>query len=311
MREVLSHQAVLVQETIAALKIRPDGVYVDGTFGRGGHARAILAALGPQGRLLALDRDPVAEQYARDHFGTDLRFSFDRTALSRLAESVDRHGWRGRIQGIVLDLGVSSPQLDDPARGFSFLREGPLDMRMDPTTGKSAAQWLATASVRDISQVLRDFGEERYHWRIAKAIVDARQTVPLSTTTQLARLIAAAVPTHESGKHPATRSFQAIRIFINQELTELQVALPQTLEVLAPDGRLVVISFHSLEDRRVKRFLQTQARGTEWPLDLPVPTTAASATLRVIGRALRPTPTETRGNPRARSAVLRVAERLA
>ena len=311
MREVLSHQAVLVQETIAALKIQPDGVYVDGTFGRGGHARAILAALGPQGRLLALDRDPAAEQYARDCFGADARFSFERTALSRLAESVDRHGWRGRIQGIVLDLGVSSPQLDDPARGFSFLREGPLDMRMDPTTGRSAAQWLATAGAREIAQVLRDFGEERYHRRIAKALVEARRTAPLRTTSQLAQLITAAVPTPESGKHPATRSFQAIRVVINQELTELQAALPQALNVLAPDGRLVVISFHSLDDRLVKRFLQTQARGLEWPLDLPVTAAMASATLRVIGRALRPTPTETRGNPRARSAVLRVAERLA
>ncbi len=311
MREVLSHQAVLVQETIAALKIRPDGVYVDGTFGRGGHARAILAALGPQGRLLALDRDPAAEQYARDCFGADARFSFERTVLSRLAESVDRHGLRGRIQGIVLDLGVSSPQLDNPARGFSFLREGPLDMRMDPTTGRSAAQWLATADAREIARVLRDFGEERYHRRIAKALVEARRTVPLSTTSQLAQLIAAAVPTPETGKHPATRSFQAIRLFINQELTELQAALPQALDVLAPDGRLVVISFHSLEDRRVKRFLQTQARGTAWPLDLPVTAAMESATLRVLGRALRPTPAETRGNPRARSAVLRVAERLA
>ncbi|HYQ91872.1 MAG TPA: 16S rRNA (cytosine(1402)-N(4))-methyltransferase RsmH [Candidatus Competibacteraceae bacterium] len=311
MREVLSHQAVLVQETIAALKLRPDGVYVDGTFGRGGHARAILEALGPKGRLLALDRDPAAEQYARECFGADARFSFERTALSRLAESIDRHGLRGRIQGIVLDLGVSSPQLDDSKRGFSFLREGPLDMRMDPTTGRSAAEWLATADAGEIAQVLRDFGEERYHRRIANAIVKTRRTAPLSTTSQLARLIAAAVPTHESGKHPATRSFQAIRIFINQELTELQAVLPQALKVLAPDGRLVVISFHSLEDRLVKRFMQTQARGTEWPLDLPVITAAESATLRVIGRALRPTQAETRGNPRARSAILRVAERLA
>ncbi|MFO1430383.1 MAG: 16S rRNA (cytosine(1402)-N(4))-methyltransferase RsmH [Candidatus Competibacteraceae bacterium] len=312
MHEVLSHQAVLVQETIAALKIRPEGVYVDGTFGRGGHTRAMLAALGPQGRVLALDRDPAAAQYARDGFGTDPRFRFEQTTLSRLAESIDRHGLRGCIQGIVLDLGVSSPQLDDPERGFSFLRDGPLDMRMDPTTGMSAAHWLASADAGDIARVLKDFGEERYHRRIAKAIVEARRTVPLHTTMQLARLIAATVPTHEAGKHPATRSFQAIRIFINRELAELQAALPQALDVLAPDGRLVVISFHSLEDRLVKRFMQTQARGTEWPLDLPVTAAAAeSATLRVIGRALRPTQTETQGNPRARSAVLRVAERLA
>ena len=310
MRAVLSHQAVLLQETIAALKIRPDGVYVDGTFGRGGHARAMLASLGPRGRLLALDRDPAAERCAGECFDSDARFVFERATLSQLAEIVDRHELRGRIQGILLDIGVSSPQLDDPQRGFSFLKDGPLDMRMDPTTGRSAAQWLATASAREIAQVLRDFGEERYHHRIASAIVDARRTAPLTTTSQLARLIAAAVPTHEPGKHPATRSFQAIRISINQELVELQAALPQAMDVLAPDGRLVVISFHSLEDRLVKRFMQTQARGAEWPLDLPVTAAAEHPTLRVIGRALRPTQAETQGNPRAHSAVLRVAERL-
>ena len=311
MRAVLSHQAVLLQETIAALKIRPDGVYVDGTFGRGGHACAMLASLGPRGRLLALDRDPAAERCARECCGADARFSFERATLSQLAEIVDRHRLCSHIQGIVLDLGVSSPQLDDPQRGFSFLQEGPLDMRMDPTTGNSAAHWLATASAGEISQVIKVFGEERYHRRIANAIVEARRTAPLTTTSQLARLITAAVPNHESGKHPATRSFQAIRIFINQELAELQAALPQALEVLAPDGRLVVISFHSLEDRLIKRFMRDQARGTEWPLDLPVPATAEHATLRLIGRTLRPTPTETRRNPRARSAVLRAAERLA
>ena len=310
MCEGIAHQAVLLQETIAALNIRPHGVYVDGTFGRGGHARAILESLGSQGRLLALDRDPEAERFARVHFGAEARFIFERGTLSCLAEIVDRYGLRGRIQGILLDIGVSSPQLDDPQRGFSFLKAGPLDMRMDPTTGNSATEWLAAASEQEIAWVLKEFGEERWHRRIARAIVKARRVAPITTTLRLAQIIAAAVPTREPGRHPATRSFQAIRIFINQELVELQAVLPQALQVLAPDGRLVVISFHSLEDRMVKRFMRAQVRGTELPPELPVPAGRHPATLRLIGRALRPTAGETNSNLRARSAVLRVAERL-
>jgi 16S rRNA (cytosine1402-N4)-methyltransferase len=310
MCEGIAHQAVLLQETIAALNIQPHGVYVDGTFGRGGHARAILESLGTEGCLLALDRDPEAERFARAHFGADTRFIFERGTLSCLAEIVDRHGLGGRIQGILLDIGVSSPQLDDPQRGFSFLREGPLDMRMDPTTGNSAAEWLASASEPELAWVLKEFGEERWHRRIARAIVEARRVAPITTTLRLAHIIVAAVPTREPGRHPATRSFQAIRIFINQELVELQAVLPQALQVLAPDGRLVVISFHSLEDRIVKRFMRTQVRGTELPLELPVLAGRHHATLRLIGRARRPMAGETNNNPRARSAVLRVAERL-
>jgi 16S rRNA (cytosine1402-N4)-methyltransferase len=305
------HQAVLLQEAVAALNIRPDGVYVDGTFGRGGHARAILTALGPQGRLLALDRDPEAERYARAQFAAEARFCFERGTWSRLAEIIDRQGLRGRIQGILLDSGVSSPQLDEPQRGFSFLREGPLDMRMDPTTGSSAADWLAAASEQEIARVLQVFGEERWHRRIARAVVAARQVAPITTTRRLAEIIMAAVPRREPGKHPATRSFQAIRLVVNQELVELQAVLPQAVQVLAPDGRLVVISFHSLEDRIVKRFMRTQARGASSPPELPVPAGQQGVTLRLIGRAVRPTAGETAGNPRARSAVLRVAERLA
>ncbi len=230
----LTHQAVLLREAIAALNIRPDGIYVDATFGRGGHAGAILERLGPAGRLLALDRDPDAAAWACTQFAADSRFLFERSAWSRLAGIVAGHGLHGCIQGVLLDSGVSSPQLDDPRRGFSFLQEGPLDMRMDPTTGSSAAAWLATASEEEIDRVLKDFGEERYHRRIARALVTARRSAPLTTTARLAQLIAAAAPTREPGKHPATRSFQAIRIFINRELAELEAVLPQALAALAP-----------------------------------------------------------------------------
>lgn len=311
MQASLSHQAVLLSEAVYALNIRPDGVYVDATFGRGGHAAAILESLCSRGRLLALDRDPEAEWFARTHFQNDSRFCFERAAFSRLYAIVDQHHLIGKAQGVLLDIGVSSPQLADPARGFSFDKDGPLDMRMDPTTGISAAQWLGSAREDEISRVLKEFGEERFHRRIARAIMQSRQVAPILTTGRLAQIIAGSVPGREPGKHPATRSFQAVRIFINRELKELESALTQALQVLAPDGRLVVISFHSLEDRLVKRFMREQARGLALPLDLPVPVSAQSgATLRVIGRALRPAAEETRHNPRSRSAVMRVAERL-
>ena len=306
----LSHQSVLRREAIAALNIRADGAYVDGTFGRGGHAAAILQALGPAGRLIALDRDPAAERFARVRFQTEARFTFERVAFSRLTEVVNKYCLMGRIQGVLLDVGVSSPQLDDPQRGFSFNKDGPLDMRMDPTMGTRAAEWLATVSETDLSRVLREFGEERFHRRIAKAIVTSRQGAPIATTLQLANIIAAAVPTREQGKNPATRSFQAIRIFINRELTELEAALEQALQVLAAYGRLVVICFHSLEDRLVKRFMRRQVRGVELPPELPVPASASNATLRLIGRPVRPSVADTTLNPRSRSAVMRVAERV-
>jgi 16S rRNA (cytosine1402-N4)-methyltransferase len=308
---LFDHRPVLLGEALAALNIAADGVYVDGTFGRGGHARAILAALGPGGRLFALDRDPQAQQWARLHFGDDARFVFERCSFGHLAEVAERHRIAGQVRGVLLDIGVSSPQLDDPQRGFSFSKEGPLDMRMDPTNGTSAAQWLSSCAQEDIAQVLKDLGEERYHRRIARAIAQARTAAPITTTLQLARIIAAAVPRREPGQHPATRSFQAIRIFINRELEELKAALTQALQVLAPAGRLVVVSFHSLEDRLVKRFMRDQARGHELPPGLPVTAGHGGATLKLIGRAVQPGSDEIAANPRARSARMRVAERLA
>ena len=255
------HQPVLLAEVLEGLHIRPDGVYVDGTFGRGGHAGAILAELGPRGRLLAMDRDPEAVQSAERQFGGDPRFEIEQGTFTMLSHLVTQRQLKGQVNGMLLDLGVSSPQLDDPLRGFSFSDDGPLDMRMDPGTGISAAQWLAEASEQDISEVLFGFGEERYARRIARAIVRARNESPLRTTRQLAELIVASAPVRDQHKHPATRSFQAIRIFINRELEELQSVLEQVPEVLARQGRLAVISFHSLEDRIVKRFIRHEYRG--------------------------------------------------
>jgi len=307
----LRHQPVLLHEVIAALNVRPEGVYVDATFGRGGHAAEILKLLGPGGRLLALDRDPEAARHAQLNFGAEPRFCFQRAAFGRLAEVMEAHGLTGKVHGILLDLGVSSPQLEDAARGFSCYQDGPLDMRMDPTTGNSAAQWLASATAEEISRVLKEFGEERFHRRIAGAIVTARQREPVVSTARLASIIAGAVRTRERGKHPATRSFQAIRIFINGELAELASALAQAIAILAADGRLVVISFHSLEDRIVKRFMRNQARAVDWPPGLPAPVRAGGAAVRIIGRPQRPSAAEAMLNPRSRSAVMRVAERLA
>ncbi|HRX70469.1 MAG TPA: 16S rRNA (cytosine(1402)-N(4))-methyltransferase RsmH [Candidatus Competibacteraceae bacterium] len=305
------HRPVLLTETLEALAILPDGRYVDGAFGRGGHTEAILEQLGPDGQLLALDRDPAAEEYAYLRFGKDRRLIFARRPFSQLVEVVAERGWIGRVNGILFDLGVSSPQLDDPARGFSFTRDGPLDMRMDPTSGYSAAEWLACVTEAELAQVLAQFGEERFHRRIAREIIAARQQSPITTTGRLARIVAAAVPTREPGKHPATRVFQAIRIVVNDELRELSTALPQTVRILVPGGRLAVISFHSLEDRLVKQFMREQAHGREWPLDLPVTGEPEGKTLRLVGRPLRPGKVEAAANPRARSALLRVAERLA
>jgi len=305
------HQPVLLAETLAALDIKPNKYYVDGAFGRGGHAAVILERLGPEGRLLALDRDPAAEACATARFGDDHRFAFVRRPFSQLAEVVAERGWTGQVHGLLLDLGVSSPQLDDPARGFSFSRDGPLDMRMDPTTGVSAAEWLAQVNEKELARVFAEFGEERFHRRIARAIVAARQQAPIVSTARLAELIAAAAPTREPGKHPATRAFQAIRIVVNDELGELSAVLLQSVQILAPGGRLAVISFHSLEDRMVKQFLREQVHGQEWPLDLPVTGSPAGMTLRMAGRPVRPSAAEVAANPRARSALLRVAERLA
>ena len=306
-----THLPVLPTETLAALNLHPNGIYVDGTFGRGGHTAAILKGLGPHGRLLALDRDPDAARWAAQQFGDDPRFTFIQTPFRRLATVLKEQGCLGQVNGILLDLGVSSPQLDDAERGFSFRRHGPLDMRMDPLAGMSAADWLNRIGEAELDQVLVEYGEERFHRRVARAIVSARQQTLLTTTTQLATLVAAVVPTREPGRHPATRTFQAIRIAVNDELGELQAALPQAVSALAAGGRLAVISFHSLEDRMVKQFLREQAKGRELPLGLPVMGKPEGQTLRLIGRAIRPGAAEAAANPRAHSAILRIAERLA
>jgi 16S rRNA (cytosine1402-N4)-methyltransferase len=309
---VHSHQPVLLAEALASLAVARDACYVDCTFGRGGHAAAVLDALGPDGRLVALDRDPAAIAAARARFGGDPRFTIHHAPFSSLARILEGEGLMGRVAGILLDLGVSSPQLDDPARGFSFQAEGPLDMRMDPTSGESAAQFVARASERELEQTIRELGEDRFAKRIAHAIVAARAAAPIADTARLAAVVAAAVPTREPGKHPATRTFQALRLRVNRELDELSAVLPQCVAALAPRGRLAVISFHSLEDRAVKRFMRNAAQ-PHAALDprLPPPPDLPAATLRVVGKAQTAGEAELAANPRARSAVLRVAERLA
>jgi 16S rRNA (cytosine1402-N4)-methyltransferase len=299
------HEPVLLSEAIEALAIRAEGLYLDGTFGRGGHTRAILERLGPAGRLIALDRDPAAELAAAEI--RDSRFTFVRTSFSALATVLGAR----KAHGMLFDLGVSSPQLEDPGRGFSFRHDGPLDMRMDPQAGESAAAWLARAEEQQIGGVIRDYGEERFAKQIAAAIVAARRREPILRTRQLADLVAKAVRTREPGQDPATRTFQALRIHVNRELEEVSLMLPQAVRHLAPGGRLAVISFHSLEDRIVKRFIRAAAR-PEVPRGLPLTEDEMPRpALRIVGRARRPSEPETRRNPRARSAILRVAERTA
>lgn len=304
------HRPVLLDQVLDALQIKAGGRYVDGTFGRGGHAAAMLERLGTQGKLLAFDKDPDALDYAAQRFPAESRLIMHRGSFGNLGTVVSELGWQGRVDGVLLDLGVSSPQLDDAGRGFSFLADGPLDMRMNPQDGISAADWLAGAAERDIAEVLWKYGEERYARRIARSIVKARDEAPIASTSRLAALIAAAVPGREPKKHPATRSFQAIRIFINQELDDLEAVLPQAVEALAPGGRLAVISFHSLEDRIVKRFIRDQHRGPALPPGLPVMPAGYRPRLKPVGKQIRADKSEVQANPRARSAVLRVAERL-
>jgi 16S rRNA (cytosine1402-N4)-methyltransferase len=304
------HHAVLLNEAIAALDIKPAGVYVDGTFGRGGHSTAILDRLAPSGRLVAMDKDPQAVRAGHARFQADPRFFIQRGSFALLQQLTDRLDLTGKVNGILLDLGVSSPQLDDPKRGFSFMHDGPLDMRMDPDHGPTAVDWLAKASQAEITDVLKTYGEERYARRIAQAIVAQRRLSRIETTAQLADLIASAMPARERHKNPATRSFQAIRIFINRELEELREALAHSVTVLAAYGRLAIISFHSLEDRIVKRFIRHHSQGAPRPRGLPITDGENTGVLRKIGRAIRPSPAERQRNPRARSAVLRVAERL-
>ncbi len=304
------HRPVLLNEVLEALHIKQDGLYVDGTFGRGGHAAAILERL-RSGRLLAFDKDPEALAYAASHFADESRLILHRGSFSELEAVVFELGWQGKVNGVFLDLGVSSPQLDAAERGFSFLGDGPLDMRMNPQAGTSASDWLAHASAEEIADVLWRYGEERLSRRIARRVVATRDETPITTTVQLANLIAAAIPGRERKKHPATRSFQGIRIFINQELEDLESVLPQAIDVLAPGGRLAVISFHSLEDRIVKRFIRDEFRGPELPPDLPILPQAWLPRLKPVGKRIRASESEVRDNPRSRSAVLRVAERAA
>jgi 16S rRNA (cytosine1402-N4)-methyltransferase len=304
------HQPVLLEESVHALVVDPNGLYVDGTFGRGGHSRALLARLGEAGRLIGMDRDPEAVSVGRALAARDRRFTMIAGRFGSLGERLASVGVRGGLSGLLLDLGVSSPQLDTPGRGFSFMADGPLDLRMDPTTGDSAAVWLARATEAEIVQVLSELGEERFARRIARAIVAQRVTSPLVTTRQLASLIERVVPTREVGKHPATRTFQALRIRINEELDEIQACLRQSCDLLAHAGRLVVISFHSLEDRIVKRFMRAESRGPVYPKGLPVTADATAGRMRIVGQPLRPSTDEIASNPRARSAIMRVAERL-
>jgi 16S rRNA (cytosine1402-N4)-methyltransferase len=305
------HRPVLLREAVDALAVRPDGFYVDGTFGRGGHAALIRERLGPQGWLWLIDQDPAAIAQARAAFGADSRCLVHHGSFAELRSLAERHGVLGRIDGLLLDLGVSSPQLDESARGFSFLREGPLDMRMDTSRGVTAADWLATADAGEIARVLKEYGEERFARRIAQAIVARRaQGEPVATTRQLAALIEAAAPARERHKHPATRSFQAIRIFLNGELEALSQILDGACDLLAPRGRLAVISFHSLEDRMVKRFMRAKSSTGHLPPELPVIPDALKPTLKLVGKPTQAPDQEVAANPRARSAVLRVAERL-
>lgn len=308
--EIIAHRPVLLDEAVAALAIRPDGVYLDGTFGRGGHSAAILGQLGPQGLLLAMDQDPQAIAVAQQRFAGDSRFQIVQRNFETLQEFVTEQGLMHRVDGVLLDIGVSSPQLDDASRGFSFLKPGPLDMRMNPQVGQSAAEWLAQVDEYDLVTVLMHLGEEKFARRIAHAIVQYRQQAEISDTVQLANIIAAAIPVKDKKKHPATKSFQAIRIYINRELEVLEHALQAAVNVLSVGGRLAVISFHSLEDRMVKRFFRNISRGPQLPKDIPIMAKDEEQPYRVVGKAIKPGKQELQQNPRARSSVLRVLERI-
>ncbi|MBY8150378.1 16S rRNA (cytosine(1402)-N(4))-methyltransferase RsmH [Vibrio fluvialis] len=316
MTESFQHISVLLHESIDGLAIKPDGIYIDGTFGRGGHSRTILSQLGPNGRLYSIDRDPqaIAEAQKID----DPRFTIVHGPFSGIAEYAQRYDLVGKVDGVLFDLGVSSPQLDDAERGFSFMKDGPLDMRMDPTSGMPVSDWLAQADLDDITWVIREFGEDKHARRIAKAIAAYREdeeNEPLARTSQLAKLISDAAPkSFKEKKHPATRAFQAFRIYINSELEEIDTALKGAASILAPQGRLSVISFHSLEDRMVKRFMRKESKGPEVPHGIPLTQeqirALGSADLKTVGKAIKPSEQEVEMNPRSRSSVLRIAEKL-
>lgn len=306
---VHQHQPVLLAEVLENFLFKPDGIYVDATFGRGGHSKAILEKLGPTGRLLAIDKDPEAIAYADQYLSSDQRFSIFHGSFTNLKQILAKENLLGKVDSILLDLGVSSPQLDNPDRGFSFQHVGKLDMRMDSTSGIDAASWLEKISEAELATVLWEYGEERYSRRIARAIVAARKEQPITTTQQLAEIVAKAHPAWEKGKNPATQSFQAIRIAINHELDDLKEGLEQALEALNIGGRLLVISFHSLEDRIVKHFIQHHERGEQLPARLPIKHRDFLPKLKRLGRAIKPSAKEVAQNPRARSAVLRISEK--
>lgn len=307
-----SHVTVMLHEAVAALAVRADGCYLDGTFGRGGHSREVLAALGEQGRLLGFDKDPLAIASGLELAAADARFQIVQRSFAELGEEVVARGLQGRIDGILLDLGVSSPQLDDPERGFSFMNDGPLDMRMNPEAGLSAAEWIASADEEEIARVFFEYGEERFSRRMARAIVQRRSEQPFTRTADLAEVVAAANPAWEKGKHPATRAFQGLRIHINNELGDLERGLDAALETLAVGGRLAVISFHSLEDRIVKQFMRRQVKGEtdHLPRDLPIQVAKFEPRLKLLGKPQYASAAEVKANPRSRSAVMRVAEKL-
>lgn len=306
-----AHHAVLLDEAVTALAVSEKGLYVDATFGRGGHSELILSRLGEEGRLVVIDKDPEAIAHAERLYAADDRVSVIHGSFAALGDIARERGLVGTVDGVLMDLGVSSPQLDDPQRGFSFTKDGPLDMRMDPGSGMSAADWLNSAPEQEISQVIKEFGEERFARRMARAIVAYRKEKPFGTTRQLAEIVAQANPAWEKGKHPATRAFQAIRIHINSELGDLGDALQQAVDVLAVGGRLVVISFHSLEDRLVKRFIRAQEQGPQVPRHIPIRADQVQQTLRAVGKAIKPDAAEVERNVRARSAVMRIAEKVA
>ncbi|SFR73272.1 16S rRNA (cytosine1402-N4)-methyltransferase [Marinobacter daqiaonensis] len=311
-RAGILHRSVLLDQAVELLVLDPRGRYIDGTFGRGGHSRLILKHLEGEGCLLGIDKDPEAVRFGKALAAEDGRFVVYHGSFADMEDAASVQGWEeGSVAGILLDLGVSSPQLDDPARGFSFMSEGPLDMRMDPSRSPSAAEWLNTAAEQEIADVIWRFGEERFSRRIARAVVLAREEEPLTTTRQFAELVRQAVPKKEKHKHPATRSFQAVRIFINRELSDLEDGLEQAVRLLGPGGRLVVISFHSLEDRIVKRFMRDLSRGPQLPRGLPVRASDVEPPFRTIGKALKASEPEIKENVRARSAVMRVLERRA
>lgn len=304
------HITVLLNEAVAALVTDTSGFYVDGTFGRGGHSELILQQLSADGQLLGIDKDLAAIATAKTRFADDARFSIVHGSFAELAPLVEARGMTGKVAGVLLDLGVSSPQLDEAERGFSFMQDGPLDMRMDQTRGQSAAEWINTASEDDIIWVFREYGEERFAKRMARAIIAERQKTPFTRTKHLAEVIKEANPAWEKGKHPATRAFQAIRIQVNNELTDLDSVLEQALAVLAPSGRLVVISFHSLEDRAVKRFIRRQELGDPVPKGLPLRDDQLNKRMRSLSKAVKASDEEVNANVRSRSAVMRVAEKL-